>query len=66
MSMNAINSMGPVGFDKLASTYPSKAAGASSSALKGSLESQEMIQKGISKMMKDVQPHLGQSIDMEA
>ncbi len=64
--MNAINNMGQVGFDKLASTYPNKPMGASASALKGSMETQEMVQKDISQMMKDVTPHLGHNLDVEA
>ena len=64
--MSAINNAGQVGFDKLSATYPSKPSGASSSALKGSMETQEMVQGRISEMMREVTPHLGQQIDVEA
>jgi hypothetical protein len=55
-----------IGFDKLSEAYPSKPMGAASSALKGSLETQEMVQKDIAQMMKDITPHLGQNIDVQA
>lgn len=58
--------MSNIGFDKLAGAYPTKPMGAASSALKGSLETQEMIQGELAQMMKDITPHLGQNIDVEA
>lgn len=66
MSISDVTSLNTVGFDKLAEAYPSKEVGAASSALKGSLEVQEMVQKDIAQMMKDVTPHLGQQIDISA
>ena len=64
MSMSAISNMTSIGFDKLAEAYPGKQMGAASSALKGSMDVQEMIQKDIAQMMKDVSPHLGQQLDI--
>jgi len=55
-----------VGFDRLSETYLSSPQGSGSSALKGSLETQEMIQGEIAQMMKEITPHLGQNIDIEA
>lgn len=67
MSISAINTnVSNVGFDKLAETYPTKPMGASASALKGSIETQEMIQGELAEMVKEVTPHLGQNIDVEA
>ena len=40
--------------------------GAASSALKGSMEMQEMIQGELAQMMREITPHLGQNIDVEA
>jgi hypothetical protein len=56
--MSAITNLdtNTVGFDKLA---------AAASALKGSIETHEMIQGEIQQMMKELQPHLGQNIDVE-
>lgn len=69
MSMTAIsnshNNIHP-NFDKLSAAYNSKPQGAASSAFKGSLETQEMIQGTISQMMKEVTPHLGQNLDIQA
>jgi len=66
MSTSDVTSLNTVGFDKLAETYPTKGMGAASSALKGSLEVQEMVQKDIARMMRDITPHLGQQIDISA
>ncbi|MCP5103621.1 MAG: hypothetical protein GY950_09595 [bacterium] len=67
MEMSTINhSINTVGLDKLAEAYPNKPIGAASSALKGSLETQEMVQGNIAEMMKEISPHLGQNIDVEA
>jgi len=60
------NNLQSIGFDKLAAAYPTKQMGAASSGLKGALETQEMIQSDIAQMMRDVTPHLGQNIDVEA
>ncbi len=66
MNVGMVNSPGQVGFDRLAEAYSSKPLGSGTSALKGSLENQEMAQREIAEMMKDVSPHLGRNIDMEA
>ncbi len=55
-----------IGFDKLAAAYTSKPGTVGTSALKGSMNVQKMIQNNLSKMMADVTPKLGQNIDMEA
>lgn len=65
MSMSAITNTGQVGFDKLNAAYQSKPAGAASGALKGSMEVHEMVHQDLSKMMREVQPHLGQNLDIE-
>ncbi len=67
--MSAINNtgqMGQVNFDKLSAAYPSKPSGAGSSALKGSMEVHEMQHRELQDMMKELTPHLGQNVDMEA
>ncbi len=61
--MNGINS---VSFDKLAQAYPSKPTAAGTSALKGAMEMQEIIQNDLTEMMRDITPHLGQNVNMEA
>jgi hypothetical protein len=66
MTTSAINNLQSVGFDKLTEAYPSKPGGAGMSALKGSIGMQEMIQGELAEMMKELQPHLGQNIDVEA
>lgn len=67
MSISAINTnISSVGYEKLAGAYPTKPMGAASSALKGSMEMQEMIQGELAQMMRDITPHLGQNIDVEA
>ena len=67
MSISTINSsISNVGFDKLTEAYPTKPMGASASALKGSLETQEMVQGELAEMVKEITPHLGQNIDVEA
>lgn len=63
---NNIASFVQPNIDKLSAAYPSKPMGASSSALKGSLETQEMIQADLAQMMKEITPYLGQNIDIEA
>lgn len=64
--MNSVNTYNNVSFDKLAQAYPAKTAGASASALKGSMSTQKMIHSELQQMMKDLTPHLGQTIDVEA
>jgi hypothetical protein len=65
-TINPINNQNINSVGKLASAYPTKQMGASASGLKGALETQEMIQQGLSKMMRDVTPHLGQNVDVRA
>ncbi|MCP4214988.1 MAG: putative motility protein [bacterium] len=69
MSMSAITNTGHLGqvdFDKLTAAYPSKSSTDGTSAAKGAMEVQEMVQEDLSKMMRDVTPHLGQNLDLEA
>ena len=55
-----------VSFDKLAETYPTKQMGAGTSALKGSMGTHEMVHNELQQMMREISPHLGQNIDVEA
>ena len=66
MSMSAITNTGQVGFDKLNAAYQSKPVSAGAGALKGSMEVHEMVHQDLSQMMREVQPHLGQNLDVEA
>lgn len=61
-----IGNMNSVSFDRLAEAYPSKSMGSGMSALKGSLGSYEMVQTELQQMMRELTPHLGQNIDIEA
>ena len=61
-----IGNMNNVSFDRLASAYPNQAMGSGMSALKGSLGSYEMVQTELQQMMRELTPHLGQNIDIEA
>jgi hypothetical protein len=67
MSISVVNTnISSVGYEKVTGAYPTKSMGAASSALKGSIETQEMIQGELAQMMRDITPHLGQNIDVEA
>ena len=67
MSISVVNSsVSNINFNKLSASYPTKPMGAASSALKGSMEMQEMIQGELAQMMREITPHLGQNIDVEA
>ncbi|MCP5048666.1 MAG: putative motility protein [bacterium] len=59
-----INNLSTVGFDTLSAAYPTQ-AGSGTSALKGANETHEMVHTNLSQMMKDVNPNLGQNIDIE-
>jgi hypothetical protein len=63
MTLGNVNT---VSFDRLAEAYPTKPMGAAASALKGSLGVQEMVQGELQQMMRELAPHLGQNIDIEA
>ena len=64
--LNQVNAATQPNIDKLAAAYPSNPQGASSSALQGSLGAHEMIQGNLQEMMREVTPHLGQNLDIEA
>lgn len=55
-----------VTFDQLSEAYTSKPVSAGMSALKGSMGNHEMVHQDLQEMMKDLTPHLGQNVDVEA
>jgi len=63
---NQVNAATTPNIDKLASAYSSQSQGAASGALKGSIDSQEMIQGTLAQRRREVTPHLGQNLDIEA
>jgi hypothetical protein len=63
MTLTNVNT---VNFDRVAETYPGKSMGAAATALKGSMGVQEMVQGELQQMMRELTPHLGQNIDIEA
>jgi len=60
-----VGNVSNINFDRLAEAYPNNLMGAGTSALKGSLGAQEMIQSEIQQMMRELTPHLGQNLDIE-
>lgn len=61
-----VSNLSSVGFDRLAAAYSEKPGTVGTSALKGSIKIQKMIQNNLSEMMRDITPKLGQNIDVEA
>jgi hypothetical protein len=65
MTITSMN-VNTVSFDKLAEVYPTRQMGTGTSALKGSMGTHEMVQTELQEMMRELTPHLGQNIDVEA
>ncbi len=63
MDMNTLSSISTANLEK---AYSNAQIGAATSALKGALEVQEVIQMELMQMMKELSPHLGQNIDITA
>lgn len=63
MTVGNINS---IGFDQLNAAYGSSEVASGTSALKGAMNTQKMIQASLSEMLREVTPHLGQHVNVEA
>jgi len=61
-----VGSLSSVGFDKLSAAYSSGQTSSGTSALKGAMNTQKIVQGKLSEMLRDVTPHIGQNIDTEA
>jgi hypothetical protein len=61
-----VGNLNSIGFDQLNAAYGSSQVSTGASALKGAMNTQKMIQNSLSQMLREVTPHLGQHINVEA